>query len=167
MRLNNPTSLRKTHYEDVKKYQNIRVSSSQKMGQNHPMVPPLDHFQGKNENVSSFARTTSASRGSFFAKLITFEQRSGQNFFSYPHTIFLPLPHQKKWSKGGTIGWFCPIFSLEESPKFCFFFYQTLKVGFLINSDNNNSIKNNNNNIPAITYLIVYQTLKSGFWDLH
>ena len=34
-------------------------------------------FKGKNENGSSLARTISASRGSFFANLITFERRSG------------------------------------------------------------------------------------------
>ena len=34
-------------------------------------------FKGKNKNGSSLARTISASRGSFFANLITFERRSG------------------------------------------------------------------------------------------
>ena len=48
-----------------------------KLKKNHPMVPPLDNFQGKNENHSSLARTISASRRSFFANLATFEQRSG------------------------------------------------------------------------------------------
>ena len=38
------------------------------------LVPPLDHFQGKNKNFSSLARTISAS---FFANLTTFERRSG------------------------------------------------------------------------------------------
>ena len=47
-----------------------------KLKKNHPMVPPLDNFQGKNENRSSLARTISASRRSFFAKLTTFERRS-------------------------------------------------------------------------------------------
>ena len=44
---------------------------------NHPMVPPLNHFQGKNKNRSSLARTISESRRSFFANLTTFERRSG------------------------------------------------------------------------------------------
>ena len=37
---------------------------------------PLDHFQGKNKNRSSFARTISASRRSFFANLVIFERCS-------------------------------------------------------------------------------------------
>ena len=49
---------------------------------NYPMVPPLDHIQGKNKNCSSFARTISASRRSFFANLATFERRSGLKYFS-------------------------------------------------------------------------------------
>ena len=48
---------------------------------NPPMVPPLDHFQGKNENYSSLARTISTSRRSFFENLTTFERRSGLKFF--------------------------------------------------------------------------------------
>ena len=47
---------------------------------NHPMVPSLDHFQGKNRNCSSFARTLSASGRSFFAILATFERRSGLQY---------------------------------------------------------------------------------------
>ena len=46
------------------------------------MVPPLDHFQGKNRNCSSLGRTISASRRSFFANLTTFERRSGLKKFS-------------------------------------------------------------------------------------
>ena len=46
------------------------------------MVPPLNHFQGKNENCSSLARTISAPRRSFFANLATFERRSGLKKFS-------------------------------------------------------------------------------------
>ena len=53
-----------------------------KMGKNHPMVPPLDHFQGKNKKRSSLARIISASRQSFFANLTTFERRSGLKIFS-------------------------------------------------------------------------------------
>ena len=49
---------------------------------NPPMVPPLDHFQGKNKNCSSFARTISASRRSFFENLDTFERRSRLKRFS-------------------------------------------------------------------------------------
>ena len=48
----------------------------------HPMVPSLDHFQGKNKNCSSFARMISASRRSFFANLATFERRPGLKNFS-------------------------------------------------------------------------------------
>ena len=48
MRLDNP-SVRKRRYEQAKNDQNIRVSSSEKMGNKHPMVAPLDHFRGKNK----------------------------------------------------------------------------------------------------------------------
>ena len=75
MMFDNP-SLRKRHYELVKYDQNIGVSSNKKGGKNHPMVPPLDLFQGKHKNCSSFARTFSTSRGSFFANLINFQLRS-------------------------------------------------------------------------------------------
>ena len=49
---------------------------------NHPMVPPLNRFQGKNKNCSSLARTISASRRSFFANLTPFERHSGLKKFS-------------------------------------------------------------------------------------
>ena len=49
---------------------------------NPPMVPPLDHFQGKNKNCSSLARRISASRRSFFRNLTTFERRSGLKIIS-------------------------------------------------------------------------------------
>ena len=54
---------------------------------NHPMVPPLDHFQGKNKNCSSLTRTISALRRSFFANLPTFERRFGRKkmFLSQKH----------------------------------------------------------------------------------
>merc|ERR1712208_42517 len=61
---------------------NISVASNKKKGKNHPMVPPLNHFQGENKICSSLARTISASRGSFLAKLTTFERRSGLKIFS-------------------------------------------------------------------------------------
>ena len=51
--------------------------SVRKWEKNHPMVPPLDHFQGKNKNWSSLARMISVSGRSFFANLTTFERRSG------------------------------------------------------------------------------------------
>ena len=78
MRLNNPSQMRKD-YEQVKNKQNVGFHAAK----NHPMVPPLDHFQGKNENCSSLARTISASRRSFFANLTTFERRSGLKKFSH------------------------------------------------------------------------------------
>ena len=65
-----------------KKGQNCKDSSSEKMRKTHPMVPPLDHLQGKNKNGSSLARRISASRRSFFANLTTFERRSGLKIFS-------------------------------------------------------------------------------------
>ena len=68
MRLDSP-SLKKTHYEEVNNEQTIGVSSSEKMGKDHPMVPPLDLFQGKNRICSSSARMISMSIGSFFANL--------------------------------------------------------------------------------------------------
>ena len=53
------------------------------------MVPPLDHFQGKNKNCSFLVRTISASRQSFFANLTTFEQHSGlkKNFPSHNYNF--------------------------------------------------------------------------------
>ena len=45
------------------------------------MVPPLDHFQGKNKN-RSLAKTISVLKQSFFANLTTFERRSGIKIFS-------------------------------------------------------------------------------------
>ena len=44
-------------------------SATKSLKKNHPMVPPLNHFQGKNKNRSSLARTISESRRSFFANL--------------------------------------------------------------------------------------------------
>ena len=55
---------------------------ARKWKKNHPMVPPLDQFQGKNKNCSSLARTISASRRSFFANFTTFEWRFGLKNFS-------------------------------------------------------------------------------------
>ena len=42
--MNKPTQ-RRRGYEKVKKKQIFWISSSEKMENNHPMVPPLDHFQ--------------------------------------------------------------------------------------------------------------------------
>ena len=64
MRLSN-TNDKRRGYEQVENEQNFRVLSSEKMEKNHPMVPPLDHFQGKNENLASLARMISALRRSF------------------------------------------------------------------------------------------------------
>ena len=61
------------------------------MEKNHPMVPPLDHFQGKNENCSSLAKTISVSRRSFFANLTTFERRFGLKDFSLLKIAFLKM----------------------------------------------------------------------------
>ena len=57
----------------------------------HSMVPPLDHFQGKNKNRSSIARMISTSRGSFFANLTTFEQRSGLKKISHLKITILKM----------------------------------------------------------------------------
>ena len=52
------------------------------------MVPPLDHFHGKNKNCSSLARTISVSCRSFFANLTTFKWRSGlKKMFLFKITI--------------------------------------------------------------------------------
>ena len=64
-------------YIELKNDKNCRAWSSEKVEKNHLMVPPLNHFQGKNKNCSSLARTISASRRSFFANLTTFERHSG------------------------------------------------------------------------------------------
>ena len=60
----------------------IIFRKAKKCGKNCPMVPPFDHFQRKNENRSSLARTISGSRRSFFVNLATFERRSGLKKFS-------------------------------------------------------------------------------------
>ena len=71
--------LRRLHNPSVRRRGNkcCKVLCSKKLEKNHPMVPPLDHFQGKNKNRSSPARMISALRRAFFANLITFEQQSG------------------------------------------------------------------------------------------
>ena len=76
---------------NFKKGQNCRDSSSEKMRKTHPVVPPLDHLQGKNKNGSSLARRISASRRSFFANLTTFERRSGLNIFSLLKIVILKM----------------------------------------------------------------------------
>ena len=53
--------------------------------------PLFGSFSRKNKNCSSFARTPSALRGSFFAKLITFERRSGLNRYAPPKISILKL----------------------------------------------------------------------------
>ena len=40
-------SQRRSGYEKIKNKQNCRVSFGENMGKNLPMLPPLDHFQGK------------------------------------------------------------------------------------------------------------------------
>ena len=77
MKLISPSQVRKD-YEQVKRSKIVGLHPTK----NHPMVPPLDRFQGKNKNCSSLARTISASRQSFFANLTTFEQYSGLKKFS-------------------------------------------------------------------------------------
>ena len=89
-RLNNP-SQRRRGFEQVRDEQNITVSSSEKLGKNHPVVPPLDHFQGENINCSSLARTISTSRGSFFANLTTFERCSGLKKISHLKIAILKM----------------------------------------------------------------------------
>ena len=76
IRLNNSSQRRKCNEQGENK-QNWRVLCNKIFKKNHPMVPPLNHFQGKNKNRSSLARTISESRWSFFANLTTFERRSG------------------------------------------------------------------------------------------
>ena len=60
----------------------LGFNATQNFLKNHTMVPPLDHFQGKNEKRSSLARMISASGRSFFANLATFERRFGLKKFS-------------------------------------------------------------------------------------
>ena len=48
-----------------KKTSTIEEIMQWEMEKNPPMIPPLDNFQGKNENCSSLARTIGASRRSF------------------------------------------------------------------------------------------------------
>ena len=76
--LNNPSQRRYTSVKLAK----LQGFMQQENENNLPMVPPLGYFQGKNENCSSFARTISASRRSFFANLTTFERHSGLKKFS-------------------------------------------------------------------------------------
>ena len=47
----------------------LSLNPALKWKKNHPMVPPLDHFQGKNKNCSSLATTIYMSRRSFFANI--------------------------------------------------------------------------------------------------
>ena len=64
-------------------------------------------FKGKNKNGSSLARTISASRGSFFANLITFERRSGLKNLCLRKIAILKM------------GWLCSLFKVigpEEIP---------------------------------------------------
>ena len=77
----NPNSSPLELYNKGKNSKNVGFSTARKE-KNHPMVPPLDHFQGKNKNCSSLARTISTSRRSFFSNLTTFERRSGPKIFS-------------------------------------------------------------------------------------
>ena len=77
----NPKSSPIELYHKPENNKNVKFLQ-QEYEKSHPMVPPLDHFQGKNENCSSLARTISASRRSFFANLTTFERRSGLKIFS-------------------------------------------------------------------------------------
>ena len=79
---------RKTVEKQAKNLQYWRFHQERKCKNNHPMVPPLDHFQGKNKNSSPLARTNSASRRSFFATLTTFERRSGLKKFPFSKSWF-------------------------------------------------------------------------------
>ena len=58
--LNNP-SQRRTGDKQTKKLAQLKKLCNEKLKKNPPMVPPLDHFQGKKAH-SSLARTISASR---------------------------------------------------------------------------------------------------------
>ena len=80
--MNNPSQRRRGKIKKCKTSNIVWFYAARKFWNNHPMVPPLDHFQGRNKNYSSLARTISASRRSFFANLTTFEWRSGLKFFS-------------------------------------------------------------------------------------
>ena len=73
---------RKTDEKQVRNWKIVAFIQWENAKKNHPMVPPLDPFQGKNENCSSFAKTISTSRRSFFANLNTFERHSGLKDFS-------------------------------------------------------------------------------------
>ena len=85
-RLNNPSQMRKD-CEQVKNKQNVRFHAAK----NLPMVPPLDHFQGKNKNRSSLARMISMSRRSFFVNLTTFKRRSGLKKLSLLKIVILKM----------------------------------------------------------------------------
>ena len=65
--------------------------ATQNLKKNHPMVPPLDHFQGRNKNCSSLARTISASSRSFFANLAIFEPHPGLKEFSFLKITILKM----------------------------------------------------------------------------
>ena len=60
---------------------NVRGFIQRENAKKHPMVPNLNHFQGKTKNPSSSASTISMSRQSFFENLTTFERQSGLEKF--------------------------------------------------------------------------------------
>ena len=113
----------------------IFSESSPKMEKNHPMVPPLDNFQGKNKNCSSLAKTISASRRSFFTNLTTFERRSGLKEFSLLKIAILRRkilfsPERRsievKFAKNDHLD---TLIVLARDEQFLFFFWKWSKEG--------------------------------------
>ena len=51
------------------------------MGKNHPMVPPLIHFQGKIKIAHLLPEQSARQDDHFFANLTTFQRRSGLKDF--------------------------------------------------------------------------------------
>ena len=66
MRLNKPSQIRKD-YEQVKMSKIVGFHPAK----NHPMVQPLDHFQGKNRNCSYLARTIAILKMGWLSKFIS------------------------------------------------------------------------------------------------
>ena len=126
IRLKNPSQV----IRNDKKWKTCKIVGpykAKKRGKNHPMVPPLDIFQGKNNNSSSLARRISTSRRSFFANLTTFERHSGLKKFSLLKIAILKMGWLSKFQSHRSWGDAhlnkCIIFAFFE---FCFWSFRII-----------------------------------------
>ena len=94
----------------------VRVSKAKTCGKKCPVVPPLDHFQGKNENRSSLAKTISALIRSFFVNLTTFERRTGLKKFSLLKIAILKMGWLSKFQSHRSWGDAHLSFGVAQAP---------------------------------------------------